>query len=260
MSDLRVTLVQSRLQWHDADANRKRFALQLAKLAGKTDLVVLPEMFTTGFTMDAPRYAESMDGPSIEWMRGQAHSLGATVTGSMIIEEKGSFYNRLIWMSPDGAYRCYDKRHLFRMANEHHHYAAGNHRLIVELNGWRVCPLVCYDLRFPVWSRNRDDYDLLIYVANWPKRRSHHWRTLLLARAIENLSYVAAINRVGADGNEIDYSGDSAIISPMGERLATLAESEAVVTLALSEQALNHYRERFPAGRDADDFTLADRP
>ncbi len=256
MSDLKVTLVQSALHWHDATANRDRFARQLSGFEGKTDLVILPEMFTTGFTMDAPRYAESMDGPSVAWMQRQAQSLGATVAGSVIIEEAGNFHNRLIWMSPEGNCHHYDKRHLFRMADEHHHYAAGDRRLVVELKGWRVCPLVCYDLRFPVWSRNRDDYDLLIYVANWPKRRSHHWRSLLVARAIENLCYVAAVNRVGVDGNEIEYSGDSAIVSPQGGHLASLAETETSVTVSLSHESLTRYRKRFPADLDADDFTV----
>lgn len=256
MSDLRVTLIQSELHWHDAAANRAQFAEKFRGLVGTTDLVLLPEMFTTGFTMDAPRYAEPMEGSSVEWMAQQARSIGAVVAGSVIIQAGDNYYNRLIWMPPDGNVQWYDKRHLFRMADEHHHYAAGEERLVVDLLGWRICPMVCYDLRFPVWSRNRNDYDLLLYVANWPQRRSPHWRSLLMARAIENLCYVAAVNRVGSDGNAIEYSGDSTIVTPQGESLVTLANTEAVVTLTLSRDSLEHYRERFPAHLDADDFVL----
>ena len=179
MQDLTLTLVQSTLNWHDAVANRGMFTEKLQAVAGTTDLVVLPEMFTTGFTMDAQAHAEPMDGPSVAWMAAQAARLGAVVTGSLIVEDQGRYFNRLIWMRPDGSFEHYDKRHLFRMADEHQHYQAGDRRLIVELAGWRICPLVCYDLRFPVWCRNRGDFDLLIFVANWPKRRSHHWRSLL---------------------------------------------------------------------------------
>lgn len=256
MSNLTVTLVQSALHWHDAEANRALFARRLHDLAGATDLVVLPEMFTTGFTMDARSRAETMDGATVAWMAEQAAKLNAVVTGSVIVEEQGHYYNRLIWMRPDGSRLHYDKRHLFRMADEHLHYAAGRQRLVVELAGWRICPLVCYDLRFPVWSRNRDDYDLLLYVANWPERRAHHWRSLCVARAIENLAYVVAVNRVGEDGNGIAYAGDSLAIDPQGRTLAHLAYVEAMQTVVLSRESLQQYRQRFPADRDADTFDL----
>lgn len=256
MSDLTVTLVQSALHWHDPDANRAMFTRKLAALAGATDLVVLPEMFATGFTMDAAANAETMDGPSVAWMKEQAARLGAVVTGSLIIGEQGHYYNRLIWMRPDGSFEHYDKRHLFRMADEHLHYTAGERRLIVELDGWRICPQVCYDLRFPVWSRNRNDYDLLLYVANWPERRAPHWRALAVARAIENLACVVAVNRVGEDGNGITYSGDSMVIDAQGRALTHLAYVESVQNVALSRAELDEYRKRFPADRDADAFEL----
>lgn len=259
MQDLTLTLVQCTLNWHDAVANRGMFTEKLQAVAGTTDLVVLPEMFTTGFTMDAQAYAEPMDGPSVAWMAAQAARLGAVVTGSLIVEDQGCYFNRLIWMRPDGSFEHYDKRHLFRMADEHQHYQAGDRRLIVELAGWRICPLVCYDLRFPVWCRNRGDFDLLIFVANWPKRRSHHWRSLLPARAIENLACVAAVNRVGEDGNGIDYAGDSMAIDAQGRTLAQLAHVEAIQTIRFPAQHLIAYRERFPANRDADDFSLIER-
>lgn len=256
MPDLTVTLVQSALHWHEPAANRAMFAHKLAPLAGATDLVVLPEMFATGFTMEAAANAETMDGPSIAWMAEQAARLGAVVTGSLIIGVQGRYYNRLIWMRPDGSFAHYDKRHLFRMADEHRHYTAGTERLVVELRDWRVCPLVCYDLRFPVWSRNRNDYDLLLYVANWPERRAPHWRALAVARAVENLACVAAVNRVGEDGNGIAYAGDSMAIDAQGRALAHLAYVEAVQSVTFARDALDAYRERFPADRDADAFGL----
>ncbi|GAB4358957.1 MAG: amidohydrolase [Gammaproteobacteria bacterium] len=258
MPDLRVTLVQSALHWHDIGANLDRFSTLLGDLRGKSDLVILPEMFTTGFTMEAAQNAETMEGSGVRWLAEQAALLGATITGSLVIEENGAFYNRLVWMRPDGSFETYDKRHLFRMAEEHHHYTPGDRRLVVELKGWRICPLVCYDLRFPVWSRNREDYDLLLYVANWPRRRRRHWNALLTARAIENLCYVAGVNRIGKDGNDIEYAGDSTVVSPQGESLAKLTGTECVLTLSLSREALTDYRKRFPAHLDADRFTILD--
>jgi predicted amidohydrolase len=254
--DLNVTLVQQPLAWQEAGANRARFAALLAPLAGRTDLVVLPEMFTTGFSMQAAELAEPMDGATVEWLRATAASLGAVVTGSLIVAAGGGYRNRLLWARPDGTLAAYDKRHLFRMAREHEHYAAGDERVVVELGGWRVLPLVCYDLRFPVWSRNRGDYDLAIYVANWPAARRYAWSTLLRARAIENLCYVVGVNRVGADGAGVAYAGDSVALDPLGQPLVELADAAAVTQVTLSAAALADHRRRFPAHLDADAFRL----
>jgi predicted amidohydrolase len=233
------------------------FSEKLAATAPATDLIVLPEMFTTGFSMDASPLAEPAEGPTLHWMQEEAAKHQAVITGSVIVREGDSFYNRLFWVRPDGTYDQYDKRHLFRMANEHHTYTSGSEKIIVELKGWNICPLVCYDLRFPVWSRNTDSrYDLLLYVANWPKPRSNAWSILLQARAIENLAYVVGVNRVGSDANNHPYSGDSAIIHPKGHKLLETTEAEGVHTITLSRQELVDFRESFPAHLDADTFTL----
>src|SRR5262245_56105778 len=232
----------------------------MTPLAGKTDVIVLPEMFTTGFTMDATQMAEPANGPTVAWMRDMAARLDAAVTGSVVTEEGGHYFNRLAWMPPDGRHSSYDKRHLFRMAREHEHYAAGDVRLIVTFRGFRVCPLVCYDLRFPVWSRNRigtnDGYDVLIYVANWPERRRYAWQTLLRARAIENLSYCIGVNRVGPDAKGIDHTGDSAALDYLGQPLAPVLEGESVATVTLDRAGLENFRTKFPAHLDADEFGL----
>lgn len=261
---LDLTLVQGDTRWHDAAANRDYYAELVRVYAGKTDLVVLPEMFLTGFTNAGENQADTMDGAGLEWMRMLAAQTGAVVTGSLVMRDGEDCVNRLLWVRPDGRFEQYDKRHLFRMAGEHHHYAAGQSRLIVELNGWRILPLVCYDLRFPVWSRNRRldsaaggmEYDLALFVANWPQPRRTAWRTLLRARAIENLSYCAGVNRVGEDGNGIAYAGDSAVIDPRGSALLDLGRQEQVVSVRLDPADLLAYRERFPAWMDADNFSL----
>lgn len=263
MDDLRVSLVQGDTRWHDPAGNRDYYAGLMAPLAGQTDLVLLPETFTSGFSNEALAEAETMDGPTVAWLREQAARLGAVVTGSVQVREGGGVYNRMLWATPEGGLSFYDKRHLFRMAREHERYAAGKVAITVELKGWRVRPLVCYDLRFPVFIRNRFeagrfDYDLLLFVANWPAPRRHAWRTLLRARAIENLAYVAAVNRVGTDGNGIAYSGDSAAIDFLGMDLADLDDQAQVRTVVLSAGALAAHRERFPAQLDADWFTLLD--
>jgi predicted amidohydrolase len=253
---LRVTLVQTELQWQDQAGNRHRLAAHFRGLLGHTDLVVLPEMFSTGFSMDAAALAEDMDGPTVGWMREEAAALGCVVTGSLIVREAGHCRNRLIWARPDGTVEHYDKRHLFRVAGEQDHYAAGTRRLVVDLKGWRVCPMICYDLRFPVWSRNRDDYDLLLYVANWPQRRAHAWSTLLRARAIENLSYVVGVNRIGKDGNGASYSGDSVALDYLGQPLSSEGGGDRVETAVLDLESLQSYRASFPAHLDADRFEL----
>jgi omega-amidase len=256
LPDLQLALVQSELAWHDPAANRVHFEVQLEQAAG-TDLVVLPEMFSTGFSMDSASLAEQEDGPSTVWLREQAVRLQAVVTGSLIIQASdGSYRNRLLWARPDGSLAHYDKRHLFRMAGEHKHYAAGDQQVLLELKGWRIRPLICYDLRFPVWSRDPRGTDLLLYTANWPAARRHHWNRLLPARAIENLCYVAAVNRVGEDGKGHAYSGDSQVLDFQGETLLNAEAAGGVFRIALSGAALADYRERFPAYLDADVFEL----
>lgn len=255
MRNLRVTIVQTELHWQEAEANRRMLANKLAAAAPATDLIVLPEMFTTGFSMSAAAIAEEAEGPTLAWMQQQAAQHQAVITGSVSVKENGNYYNRLLWVRPDGTYNRYDKRHLFRLAKEHHTYTSGSERLIVDLNGWQICPLVCYDLRFPVWSRNTGStYDLLLYVANWPQARRQAWRTLLQARAIENLAYVVGVNRVGTDGNGHPYAGDSAIIHPKGHTLLETSEAEGIHTLVLNKQELEDFREAFPAHLDADTF------
>jgi omega-amidase len=258
MSSLRVSLVQQPLLWQDPAGNRGRFEALLAGLAGHTDLVVLPETFTTGFSMDVERLAEPADGPTTAWLRSLAERLGAAVTGSVITADSGHCYNRLLWAEPNGALRSYDKRHLFRMGREHQHFTPGRLAWSVSWRGFSVCPLVCYDLRFPVYSRRRAqlDYDLLIYVANWPAARAFAWRTLLRARAIENQAYVVGVNRVGPDGDGIAYGGDSAALDFLGGTLAELGAEPGVVTVTLDATALGAFRARFPAHLDADAFTL----
>ena len=255
MQNLKISLLQTSLHWQDKSANYKKFEA-LIQRTGDTDVIILPEMFTTGFTMEPEQLAESFPGPSIDWMATQAKLADAAITGSIVTKLGGNYYNRLVWMTPDGSYQTYDKRHLFRMANEDKHYSAGKDRLVVEYKGWRICPLICYDLRFPVWSRNQNDYDLLIYIANWPSVRREPWKTLLPARAIENLCYVAGVNRVGEDGNGFPHSGDSMVIDPKGTCLFYQADQEIVETLTLDAEALLKFRKRFPADRDADDFNI----
>ena len=262
--DLRVSLVQGDTRWHDPAGNRAYYGGLIAPLAGQTDLVLLPETFTSGFSNDALKDAETMAGPTVDWLRGQAAALGAVVAGSVQLREGDGVFNRLLWATPDGAIRHYDKRHLFRMAKEHERYAAGRDPITVELKGWRIRPLVCYDLRFPVFIRNRHDhdapgafdYDLLLFVANWPAARRHAWRTLLRARAIENLCYVAGVNRAGTDGNGIAYAGDSVVADYLGMPIVELDDQPQVATVSLSATALREHRERFPAQLDADAFTL----
>ena len=264
MQALRVSLVQGATRWHDAPANRAYYGELVRRVAGQTDLVVLPETFLSGFSNDTRASAETMDGEGVAWMRALAQEVDAVLCGSLAIREGDTVYNRLIWARPDGSFAQYDKRHLFRMAGEHTRYGGGNERLIVELKGWRILPQVCYDLRFPVWLRNgrREDamggmeYDMAIFVANWPAPRRQPWRTLLRARAIENLSYVIGLNRVGVDGNDLPYAGDSAVLDPIGEPLVELGPQEQVVTVTVDPSPLLAHRERFPAWMDADSFTL----
>lgn len=263
MQDLKFTLIQSELHWEDPEANLSMFEEKIWQISGSTDVIVLPEMFTTGFTMAASKMAEHMNMRTCKWMKQMADQTGALILGSYIVTVHDRYYNRMVWMEPGGNFKTYDKRHLFRMANEHKTYAAGESLLISTWRGWRICPLICYDLRFPVWSRNRWDpaakrpfYDVAVYVANWPTTRIDAWNTLLKARAIENLSYVVGVNRVGQDGNGIEYNGHSAVISPKGESIFSNDDVEATRTLELSANSLHAFRDRFPAYLDADDFTI----
>ncbi len=257
---MRLTLVQTDLVWEAPAANRSRLEQVLAPWAGQTDLVALPEMFTTGFSMNAAALAEPMDGPTVEWLRQQAARLDAAVAGSFICEERGLFFNRLAVALPDGAVHHYDKRHLFGLGKEDQTYRPGRQRLIFEWRGWRICPLICYDLRFPVWSRQplNMPYDLLLYVANWPARRAHHWRALLPARAIENQCYVAAVNITGTDGNGLEYQGDSGAWDFSGQCLYLLTQQKGAFTVVLSLEAMRAFRQQLPFLGDADAFTLLD--
>jgi omega-amidase len=262
MSKLTFTLIQSGLHWEDTEANLNMFEEKIASLSQGTQVVVLPEMFSTGFSMKPEQLAEKMDGVTVQWMRKTAARKKMILTGSLIIEENGNYYNRLIWMLPNGQYGQYDKRHLFAFAGENQHYTGGTQRLIASVNGWKINLLVCYDLRFPAWARQQFDreqrfeYDVLIYVANWPERRSTAWKTLLQARAIENQCYVIGVNRVGKDGNDIYHSGDSMVIDPLGEILYHKSDEEDVFTITLDKDHLHAVREKFPFWRDADSFEI----
>lgn len=259
MNNLKVTIIQSNLHWENKAANLKMFSEKLAAISDATDLIVLPEMFTTGFSMQPEKFSESMHGTTVTWMKEKAKEKNCVITGSFICEEAGNYFNRLVWMRADGTCSTYDKRHLFSMANEHNHYTAGTKKIIEVVKGWKICPLICYDLRFPVWARNSNSnaYDVLLYTANWPERRNHPWKTLLLARAIENQVYVIGVNRVGNDGNEIYHSGDSAVINPKGEMISkTDAHQECTETIELSYADLQEFRKQFPVMNDADKFQL----
>lgn len=298
--NLKITVIQSELHWENAAKNLAMFTKKIASIKEETDLIILPEMFTTGFTMNSAQFAETMEGETVVWMKQQAKNKNAAIVGSLIIEEDASplegrykgvnYFNRLIWVQPDGKIYTYDKRHLFRMANEHEFYTSGNKRLIVEYKGWKICPLICYDLRFPVWSRNKEfkaeslkfkvdhsqeylssptthhpspityhssAFDLLIYVANWPEARKTPWSKLLEARAIENQVYVLGVNRVGVDGRQMTYSGNSAVIDPKGNVMSNIAEHQNYIqTIELNREELDDFRAKFPVGLDGDDFEI----
>lgn len=234
---------------------------KIAAIDQKTELVILPEMFNTGFSMRPEALAESMEGESIAWMKKVSRENNIVLTGSLMIKESGNYFNRLVWMLPNGQYGHYDKRHLFAFGEEDKHYTAGNKRLIASVKGWKINLQVCYDLRFPVWARQQNsdtgsEYDLLIYVANWPERRSHAWKTLLCARAIENQCYVVGVNRVGTDGNNVYHSGNSLVIDPLGQVLYHMADDEDVNTITLQKDMLEEVRTKFPFWKDADSFNI----
>jgi len=257
MENLKVTVFQGYLFWENIDKNLQNISLRLSNIRVKTDLIILPEMFNTGFTMNAEQLAEPMNGKTMQWMQKTAAEFECVVTGSLIIKDNGRYYNRLIWMRADGSFECYDKRHLFTMAKENLVYTPGQKKLIVELNGWKIRPVICYDLRFPIWLRNKNaEYDLLIVVANWPEKRSLHWRTLIPARAVENQSYVIGVNRVGHDGNEVYHSGDSTCIDPNGNVVYYKRDEEDVYTFTINREGLIKTRRVFPFLKDADDFDI----
>ena len=255
MNNLSVTLIQSKLHWENIPANLEMFFEKISVI-GKTDLIVLPETFTTGFSMN-PKFAEPMDGSAVKWMEKTAREKSCVVCGSLMINDEGKFYNRFIWMKPNGNFSTYDKRHLFCISDEPKFFTAGTERLIVELNGWRICPMVCYDLRFPVWTRNLyGEYDVLLYVANWPERRKTAWTTLLPARAVENQAYVIGANRGGVDEKDVTHTGDSMVIDPLGKILYSKESEEDIATIELNYEELVKLREQLPFLKDADDFVL----
>ena len=261
-ADLKIAIVQSVLHWEDVQMNLAYFDTKMHQIDQDVDLILLPEMFTTGFSMHPEKVSESMDGASIEWMKKVAMHRQCAISGSLIIKEHGKYYNRLIWMEKSGAFQYYDKKHLFSLANEHLHYSAGDRPLIVELNGWKIKPVICYDLRFPVWLRNKClenkeyEYDILIVVANWPQKRNTAWKTLLQARAIENQSYVIGVNRVGSDANDILYSGDSVVYDALGEVLYMKSQDEDLGIVSLQKSSLDQTRVALPFLNDADVFKI----
>ena len=256
MRNLNVTLVQCKLVWEQPADNRQQIGEIIAGLQGRTDLIVLPEMFTTGFSMNALANAETPGGATEAWMVEQARHCDCAVTGSIAVRVASGVYNRMLFATPDGDVQYYDKRHLFRMAGEHERYQPGQQRSVVQWRDWRILLQVCYDLRFPVFSRNREDYDLALYVANWPAPRRHHWRQLLVARAIENLACVVGVNRIGADARGLDYSGDSLAVAADGTVLADALDAHGALQAELDGAALLRYRESFPCQLDADSFHL----
>lgn len=265
---LTFTLIQSNLHWEDKTANLEMFEKKINDISEKTEVVILPEMFSTGFSMNAVGLAESMDGITVSWMKKMAIQKKIVLTGSIIIEEEGKYFNRLIWMLPNGQYGYYNKRHCFAFAGENEHYTPGHKRLIASVKGWKINLQICYDLRFPVWARqsspskspaneeNKPEYDMLLYVANWPATRNHAWKSLLIARAIENQCYVIGLNRVGKDGHQIQYSGDSMVIDPLGKIVYQKAEEEDVFTITLQKENIDQVRSIFPFWEDADKFII----
>ncbi|NNC94326.1 MAG: amidohydrolase [Chitinophagales bacterium] len=258
---LRVTIIQTELAWENTEANLDFFETKIQSVKD-SDLIVLPETFTTGFSMNVQDLAEEMSGETLLRMKKWSEASGAVIVGSYIVRVVQRCYNRLIWMNPDGSYETYDKRHLFSLGNEHQHFKQGESRLICSVKGWKVCPMICYDLRFPVWSRNKlvsereAEYDILVYIANWPYKRISAWDALLKARAIENQAYVVGVNRIGLDGNNIDHKGHSTIFDPNGEQLCDMEGRESVVTLELNGDLLEKTRRSLPFLKDSDEFKI----
>lgn len=261
MQNIQITTVQTAIFWKNKTKNLEYLSGILANLTAKQDLIVLTEMFNTGFTMQPENYAEEMNGPTIKWLKQMAEKTKSTIVGSLMVNDEQKSVNRLVWVSPEREIIYYDKRHLFRLGNEQCYFRHGEKPVCVDLKGWKIKPLICYDLRFPVWSKNRFandkyEYDLLLYVANWPASRSNVWNTLLAARAIENQCYVVGVNRIGTDGTGVDYVGDSSVISPKGNILYHAANTEEINTINLHYTPLQRFREMFTVGKDWDDFTI----
>lgn len=262
MQNLKVTILQSDIIWENPVENIKNFNQKISDLKESTDLILLPEMFNTGFTMNVDEFAETTEGNTLRWLKSTSFGKKSAVAGCIIIKENNKYFNRFYWVDKNGNFSSYDKKHLFRFAKENEIFNSGNRSIVIDNNDWKMKPMICYDLRFPIWSRNRYkngkfDYDCLIYVANWPEKRKHHWKTLLMARAIENMCYVIGINRVGIDGKGNSYSGNSVVISPKGDRIAELKNGEEdVLTVELSKKELIYYREKFNVANDWDDFRL----
>lgn len=266
MDKLSITTIQTDLHWEDKEANLNMFTEKIRELKEATHVVVLPEMFSTGFTMKPEQFAETMDGPAVSWMKAMAKEKNIILAGSLSIKEGDEYFNRFVWMLPNGQHGQYDKRHCFTLGGEDEHYSPGSKRVIASVGGWRINLQICYDLRFPVWARQQTqqdpdqepapEYDVIINVANWPEKRSHHWKTLLQARAIENQSYVVGVNRVGVDGNGLNHVGDSMVVDPFGEVLYHCADKEDIHTMVLEKSRLDEIRKRFGFWKDGDQFLL----
>jgi predicted amidohydrolase len=256
-NELHIVGIQADLFWENPSKNRFFFEEKINGLPENTDLIVLPEMFTTGFTMTPQNVAEKMDGTTITWMQKIALEKKVAITGSLVIEQNHNYYNRLVFVHPSGKTETYDKKHSFTLAGEDKVYTAGNQKLIVTYKGWKICPLICYDLRFPVWARNTENYDVLIFMANWPVTRIKAWETLLKARAIENMSYVIGVNRTGIDKNNYEYSGNSLVVDYLGEELSSLQKSEVgIVTATISKANQNEIRQKLGFLNDQDAFKI----
>ncbi len=257
IEELKVTIIQSQLYWENIEVNRKHFSEKIKEIKEKTNLIILPEMFTTGFTMNTSSLAEPENGDTLKWMQEEAKKNDCAITGSIIVSENKNYYNRLFFVFPDGTYKTYNKRHTFTLAGEHKTYSSGNNILLIDFLGWKICPLICYDLRFPVWARNTQDYHLLLYVANWPEKRIAAWDALLKARAIENMSYCIGVNRTGTDDNGHIYNGHSAVFDTLGEQVSTSNnEIEFIQTIKLQRSHIEKNRKHLQFLNDRDDFNL----
>ncbi len=252
-----LTIIQSNLFWEEKEANREQFSKKIASISEKTNLIILPEMFTTGFTMNASSLAEEERGETLKWMQNEAKINDCAITGSVVISENGKYYNRLFFVFPDGDYKIYNKRHTFTLVGEHKTYSSGEEHLVINYLGWKICPLICYDLRFPVWSRNTNDYDVLVFVANWPQKRIEAWDALLKARAIENMCFCIGVNRIGTDVNGHVYNGHSAVYDVLGNQISTLSnEIEFIETVSLKKVHIEKYRNHLQFLNDRDEFNL----
>lgn len=254
MQDLKITIIQPDIIWENPQANLDKYSQWIENIE-ETDIILLPEMFTTGFSMKPENLKELMNGNSVAWMKKVAADKNVAVVGSLIIKENKQIFNRALWVFPDGTIQKYDKRHLFTMGQERLHYSHGEEKTIVEFKGWKFCPLICYDLRFPVWARNSEDYDVILFMSNWPSPRHHVWKNLLISRAIENQAYCFGINRTGIDGTGLSYSGDSVCVSPKG-KADFMGDKESIQTFKISYSELHNFRKSFPLLNDRDNFKI----